>query len=244
MKANVGSLDRVLRIVVGIVLLALMFVGFVALAVLAYEASRARSGGESVGPMDAVRLMNQGALLLDVRKGQVVIPEEALVPEQSKQYVYVVNEGVASRREVAIGARQPGSQKFMRRRGLGRRGRGLLGHLGPDPPGLVHGHGDEVPDLDLHDGAHAGHRAAGHRLLERLRLQPAQRRVIVKHVETAAERRQHQVVFPLLNRKVAHGNCRQAAAQPDVRQVDKIGRNDPCPCGSGKKYKHCHGKLS
>jgi SWIM/SEC-C metal-binding protein len=23
---------------------------------------------------------------------------------------------------------------------------------------------------------------------------------------------------------------------------DKVGRNDPCPCGSGKKYKHCHGK--
>ena len=38
-----------------------------ALAVLAYEASRARSGGESVGPTDAVRLMNGGALLLDVR---------------------------------------------------------------------------------------------------------------------------------------------------------------------------------
>jgi len=38
-----------------------------ALAVLAYEASRARSGAQSVGPMDAVRLLNQGALLLDVR---------------------------------------------------------------------------------------------------------------------------------------------------------------------------------
>ena len=38
-----------------------------ALAVLAYEASRARSGGQSVGPMDAVRLLNQGALVLDVR---------------------------------------------------------------------------------------------------------------------------------------------------------------------------------
>jgi rhodanese-related sulfurtransferase len=38
-----------------------------ALAVLAYEISRARSGGQSVGPMDAVRLMNQGALMLDVR---------------------------------------------------------------------------------------------------------------------------------------------------------------------------------
>lgn len=38
-----------------------------ALAVIAYEASRARGGGQSVGPMDAVRLLNQGALLLDVR---------------------------------------------------------------------------------------------------------------------------------------------------------------------------------
>lgn len=38
-----------------------------ALAVIAYEVSRARSGGQAVGPMDAVRLMNQGALLVDVR---------------------------------------------------------------------------------------------------------------------------------------------------------------------------------
>jgi preprotein translocase subunit SecA len=29
-----------------------------------------------------------------------------------------------------------------------------------------------------------------------------------------------------------------------TRQGRKIGRNEPCPCGSGKKYKHCHGKLS
>jgi preprotein translocase subunit SecA len=31
---------------------------------------------------------------------------------------------------------------------------------------------------------------------------------------------------------------------PFVRQLGKVGRNDPCPCGSGKKYKHCHGRLS
>ncbi len=31
--------------------------------------------------------------------------------------------------------------------------------------------------------------------------------------------------------------------QPFVRLAEKIGRNDPCTCGSGKKYKHCHGKL-
>ncbi|MBI3374768.1 MAG: preprotein translocase subunit SecA [Betaproteobacteria bacterium] len=32
-------------------------------------------------------------------------------------------------------------------------------------------------------------------------------------------------------------------AQPFVRHGHKVGRNEPCPCGSGKKYKHCHGKL-
>jgi preprotein translocase subunit SecA len=35
-----------------------------------------------------------------------------------------------------------------------------------------------------------------------------------------------------------------AASQPYERQGIKVGRNDPCPCGSGRKYKHCHGKLS
>jgi rhodanese-related sulfurtransferase len=38
-----------------------------ALAVAAYEFSKARSGGQAVGPAEAVRLMNQGAVLLDVR---------------------------------------------------------------------------------------------------------------------------------------------------------------------------------
>jgi preprotein translocase subunit SecA len=32
--------------------------------------------------------------------------------------------------------------------------------------------------------------------------------------------------------------------QPHERALPKVGRNEPCPCGSGKKYKHCHGKLS
>ena len=43
----------------------------------------------------------------------------------------------------------------------------------------------------------------------------------------------------------------EEAAQVEAAQVaqgqggePKIGRNDPCPCGSGKKYKHCHGQLS
>ncbi|MCB5186241.1 preprotein translocase subunit SecA [Methylobacillus gramineus] len=34
------------------------------------------------------------------------------------------------------------------------------------------------------------------------------------------------------------------AIRPFERDSNKVGRNDPCPCGSGKKYKQCHGKLS
>ena len=41
------------------------------------------------------------------------------------------------------------------------------------------------------------------------------------------------------------GQPAQAAPQaPFVRDGRKVGRNEPCPCGSGKKFKQCHGKLS
>lgn len=35
-----------------------------------------------------------------------------------------------------------------------------------------------------------------------------------------------------------------AVASAPVRSEQKVGRNEPCPCGSGKKYKHCHGQIS
>ncbi|NUM82022.1 SEC-C domain-containing protein, partial [bacterium] len=34
----------------------------------------------------------------------------------------------------------------------------------------------------------------------------------------------------------------KAASHTPVKAEQKVGRNDPCPCGSGKKYKHCHGR--
>jgi preprotein translocase subunit SecA len=34
-----------------------------------------------------------------------------------------------------------------------------------------------------------------------------------------------------------------APAAPFVRGERKVGRNEPCPCGSGRKFKHCHGAL-
>ncbi|MDF2444993.1 MAG: protein export cytoplasm protein SecA ATPase helicase [Moraxellaceae bacterium] len=40
------------------------------------------------------------------------------------------------------------------------------------------------------------------------------------------------------------GEAVQEAPETFVREGAKVGRNDPCPCGSGKKYKHCHGQLA
>ncbi len=37
-------------------------------------------------------------------------------------------------------------------------------------------------------------------------------------------------------------NQPQEKQKPFVNEEEKVGRNDPCPCGSGRKYKHCHGK--
>ena len=39
-------------------------------------------------------------------------------------------------------------------------------------------------------------------------------------------------------------NQLSASSTPTLRDAPKVGRNDPCPCGSGKKYKQCHGSLS
>ncbi len=43
----------------------------------------------------------------------------------------------------------------------------------------------------------------------------------------------------------ANGNGAQAARNPnDPMSWGKVGRNEPCPCGSGKKFKHCHGRFA
>jgi preprotein translocase subunit SecA len=76
-----------------------------------------------------------------------------------------------------------------------------------------------------------------------------------------ALRAQHAEVQPLLGGgepEIAPGVANPAAAvsglrpvgaaepavAPFVRSDRKVGRNEPCPCGSGKKYKHCHGALA
>jgi preprotein translocase subunit SecA len=60
-----------------------------------------------------------------------------------------------------------------------------------------------------------------------------------------AMRLQHATPESLVAPPVAQSNENDAiAAGPFVREVRKVGRNEVCPCGSGKKFKHCHGALA
>ena len=54
---------------------------------------------------------------------------------------------------------------------------------------------------------------------------------------------QKQMVLILNNIRVANKNDNKKLKR-DEPITKKIGRNDPCPCGSGKKYKQCHGKSN
>jgi preprotein translocase subunit SecA len=47
-----------------------------------------------------------------------------------------------------------------------------------------------------------------------------------------------------LNKQSGAGASEAEQPVPFVRDGRKVGRNEPCPCGSGKKFKQCHGKLS
>ncbi|MGI8895737.1 MAG: SEC-C metal-binding domain-containing protein, partial [Casimicrobiaceae bacterium] len=54
---------------------------------------------------------------------------------------------------------------------------------------------------------------------------------------------QHADYEEALAATAADGDVALAPPPPFTRAGAKIGRNDPCPCGSGKKYKHCHGRI-
>jgi len=68
--------------------------------------------------------------------------------------------------------------------------------------------------------------------------------------EAEAQRRMEEAKKAKARRTVESGGGSEAKAvdasvpaegQPARRSEPKVGRNDPCPCGSGKKYKKCHG---
>jgi uncharacterized protein len=51
----------------------------------------------------------------------------------------------------------------------------------------------------------------------------------------------HALFFEQRRAQMAQGNLPNVVRREPVRNPQKVGRNDPCPCGSGKKYKQCHG---
>ncbi|MCA3042838.1 MAG: preprotein translocase subunit SecA [Rhodocyclaceae bacterium] len=75
-----------------------------------------------------------------------------------------------------------------------------------------------------------------------------------EQVEAAERAAEEEAARAVHNVQYHHADTEEALAeaaatadqaqQPFVRAGEKLGRNDPCYCGSGKKYKHCHGKLS
>ena len=67
-------------------------------------------------------------------------------------------------------------------------------------------------------------------------MQPVTQEDQTREIERRQRRQAQQLVF-------SGGETASEARQP-VRRGDKIGRNDPCPCGSGKKYKKCHGAAA
>nr|CAA6825066.1 MAG: Protein export cytoplasm protein SecA ATPase RNA helicase (TC 3.A.5.1.1) [uncultured Thiotrichaceae bacterium] len=69
-------------------------------------------------------------------------------------------------------------------------------------------------------------------------LEPAEAQAGVEYTHAAADNAfDDEVVDALVDGELP-------AEKPYQREGAKVGRNDPCPCGSGKKYKQCHGKLS
>jgi len=62
-------------------------------------------------------------------------------------------------------------------------------------------------------------------------------------IEAAAPAAVEVATAAMIGDAMSHSSA-HATAEPFGDNVPKVGRNDPCPCGSGKKYKQCHGKIA
>ncbi|MGH8812140.1 MAG: preprotein translocase subunit SecA, partial [Advenella sp.] len=97
-------------------------------------------------------------------------------------------------------------------------------------------------------------------MLERIRNETARvlMTVQIQSPEQVEEAEADAAQSHVSNMQFHHSDYDEALANADINEqgdvsaggitvknmVGRVGRNDPCPCGSGKKYKHCHGKLS
>ncbi|STO56397.1 preprotein translocase subunit SecA [Grimontia hollisae] len=65
-----------------------------------------------------------------------------------------------------------------------------------------------------------------------------------RRAQAAAAARRQQMNHAEAENPLADGEASGSASETVVRDGRKVGRNEPCPCGSGKKYKQCHGKIN
>ena len=68
-------------------------------------------------------------------------------------------------------------------------------------------------------------------------------RVQVQTEQPLERRPQRPQTLNLTTDQPASGSAGAGPTAP-IQAEEKVGRNDPCPCGSGKKYKHCHGRVA
>ena len=90
------------------------------------------------------------------------------------------------------------------------------------------------------------------RALTRVRIQKQEEQSLEQAENTDGGQEQNQEKEPEQRTELRHRevktqensgqNTTLEAKNNPVHAQDKIGRNDPCPCGSGKKYKNCHGR--
>lgn len=66
----------------------------------------------------------------------------------------------------------------------------------------------------------------------------------VEAVEQPADAENVQYQHAGYDEALANEDDAPTSTEPVIREGVKVGRNDPCPCGSGKKYKQCHGALT
>ena len=66
----------------------------------------------------------------------------------------------------------------------------------------------------------------------------------IKLVEEKENKQKMNYRHPSFSDNINNNQNEASSEQPFVRNKPKIGRNEPCPCGSGKKYKQCHGRLT
>jgi len=97
---------------------------------------------------------------------------------------------------------------------------------------------EETPDDDEEDAAAAAERR---RIEQAKAAEEEQRRAAQNAVQDMTRGIQKKHEKELKELQFLGGNGNGAGKPTPVAAGPKVGRNDPCPCGSGKKYKKCHG---